>query len=246
MKTNWDYTDRAHTYDKRADYSGEAIQSLIEKINCPKASSVADIGAGTGKLTKLLSLYYSKIYAVEPNDNMRSYGINNTLNMPVIWSEGVGESTGLDGSSVDACFFGSSFNVLNQAKTLQEVSRILTSKGWFVCMWNHRDIEDSVQKQIELIISNELPLYDYGSRRNDPSPIINSSGLFGEVFSVNHKFDVIMEKKQIIDAWKSHDTLYRQSEGKFDKIISQIDRALTKNQYSIPYYTRIWCSQLRS
>ena len=87
MKTNWDYTDRAHTYDKRADYSGEAIQSLIEKINCPKASFVADIGAGTGKLTKLLSLYYSKIYAVEPNDNMRSYGINNTLNMPVIWSE---------------------------------------------------------------------------------------------------------------------------------------------------------------
>ena len=31
MKTQWDYTDRAHTYDKRADYSGTAIANFCSK-----------------------------------------------------------------------------------------------------------------------------------------------------------------------------------------------------------------------
>ena len=40
--------------------------------------------------------------------------------------------------------------------------------GWFACMWNHRDVEDPIQKNIENIITSFIPNYDYGLRRQDP------------------------------------------------------------------------------
>jgi hypothetical protein len=54
-----------------------------------------------------------------------------------------------------------------------------------------------------------------------------------------------MEKEAIIDAWKSHDTLYRQSGNKFDKIIGAIAEELTSQSYNVPYFTRIWFSKLK-
>tara|TARA_Y200000002_G_C22584231_1_gene622243 strand:+ start:379 stop:1119 length:741 start_codon:yes stop_codon:yes gene_type:complete len=244
MKTDWDYSERAHTYDKRADYSYEAISELIKNTNCDKNSLIADIGAGTGKLTKILVSYDLKVNAVEPNDNMRMYGIKNTEGMRVNWSEGVGENTGLQSESVNAAFFGSSFNVVNTEKTLMEVSRILKAKGWFSCMWNHRDTEDKLQKEIEKIIFKYIPNYSYGSRRTDPSQTILSSKNFNKVEKISKGFSVDMKRQDIIEAWESHDTLYRQSNGKFKDIIKAISELLTEDVYSIPYNTRIWFSQI--
>ena len=72
LKTNWDYSHRAHTYDQRADYSIDAVQDLHSRLVV--MVTVADIGAGTGKLTKLLLLNGLTVKAVEPNDNMRVMG----------------------------------------------------------------------------------------------------------------------------------------------------------------------------
>ena len=54
IKTNWDYTTLARHYDLRADYSKILIKKILKKIKCKENYPVADIGAGTGKLTKLL------------------------------------------------------------------------------------------------------------------------------------------------------------------------------------------------
>ena len=242
MKTEWDYTERAHTYDKRADYNQKAVNKLLQKTGCSPDKPVVDISAGTGKLSKMLLNFGFTVRAVEPNDNMRKYGIENTKNKSISWSEGTGENTGLNDSSVYAAFFGSSFNVVNQPMALKEVSRILVPGGWFGCIWNHRDVEDSLQKEIENIITSFLPNYDYGLRRQDPSPIISDSGLFSEVIHVEERFYVSMKTSNIIDAWKSHNTLFRQSDGKFSDIIKEISNILTADEYLVPYFTRIWFS----
>ena len=242
MKTDWDYTDRAHTYDKRADYSDKAITKLLKKTGCSPDKPVGDIGAGTGKLSKMLLEFDLTVHAVEPNDNMRRYGIKNTQDKSIFWSEGTGEKTGLEDSSVYAAFFGSSFNVVKQQKTLEEVARILVPGGWFSCMWNHRDVEDSLQKEIEKIITSFIPNYDYGLRRQDPSLVITNSGLFSQVENIEERFLVSMEKMEIVDAWKSHDTLFRQSDGKFNDIINEISNILTAEKYLVPYFTRVWFS----
>jgi ubiquinone/menaquinone biosynthesis C-methylase UbiE len=246
-KVNWDYTEHASHYDKRADYSDDAIRNLLKAIACDRSKPVADIGAGTGKLTKELLKHGLTVSSVEPNDAMRTIGIQNTKGEPATWSVGTGEATGLPTSSAYAVFFGSSFNVVDQTLALSEVSRILAPKGWFACMWNHRDLDDPIQQRIESIIKSTIPAYSYGSRREDPTNVINKSGHFSAAKSIEGSFVWKMPKSDVIVAWKSHATLKRQagSDSVFDRIIQEIASYLDTLPQSIdvPYTTRIYFAQ---
>jgi len=245
MKTNWDYSDRARTYDKRADYSESAVSAAISHTGLTEDAEVADIGAGTGKLTKILQRHFSKVFAVEPNDNMRSHGENNVKSGRVFWSEGSAESTGIDSERISAVYFGSSFNVVNYDLTFSEMRRITKSEGWFTCMWNHRDTHDEIQFEIEKIIRTNIPSFDYGARRESPVKLLDNSGFFKEVTFFEDRFEVFMNKSDVIAAWESHDTLYRQSDGRFNEIIQAIARLIPDSGINVPYFTRIWVTQLK-
>lgn len=39
----WNYTDRAEHYDKRADYSKEAVETLLQEIGADPSKPVADM-----------------------------------------------------------------------------------------------------------------------------------------------------------------------------------------------------------
>ena len=246
-KVTWDYTQHATHYDKRADYSSEAIRRLLKEICCTPNWSVADIGAGTGKLTKELLKHGLTVRSVEPNDAMRKIGVENTRGRSANWSVGTGEATGLPTSSVQAAFFGSSFNVVDQSLTLSEVSRILLSKGWFVCMWNHRNLNDPIQQRVEAIIKSSIPTYSYGSRREDPTRIIDMSGYFFGAKSIEDTFVWKMARSDVVVAWKSHATLKRQAanDSLFNSIIQEIANYLDElpEVIDVPYTTRIYFAQ---
>ncbi len=245
---SWDYTDHAAHYDKRADYSEAAIVELIRLTGCAPGKPVADIGAGTGKLTKELLKQGLTVRSVEPNDAMRAIGIQNTTGKPVTWSAGTGEHTGLPSRTFHAAFFGSSFNVVDKTKTLAEVCRILGPNGWFGCRWNHRDLNDPVQLQVESIIKNSIPSYSYGSRREDPTSVIEAQGRFSPVTRIERSFTWNMSRSDIITAWKSHATLRRQAktEAIFDAIIRDIETYLGSRgaMIAVPYTTRIYLAQM--
>lgn len=241
----WDYSELAHTYDKRADYSLDAISQVLVAIGAAPWKLVADIGAGTGKLCVPLAKLGLTVQAVEPNDNMRAYGQRNSEGLSVLWRDGTGENTGLPPSSVHATFFGSSFNVVDQAAALKECARILAPVGWFVCLWNHRDLEEPLQRRIEEIIKAHIPGYGYGLRREDPSTVIEGSGLFGKVAHCSGRFVARVDRDDFVDAWKSHATVARQAGPQFTAIIDEIRAALGQQSVvEVPYTTRIWYAPL--
>jgi len=249
LKVSWDYTEHATHYDKRADYAADAIEALVDATGCTQALPVAEIGAGTGKLTKELLKLGLTLRSVEPNDAMREIGIRNTRGGSVTWSVGTGESTGLPSNTFQAVFFGSSFNVVDQKATLAEVRRMLRPQGWFGCMWNHRNLDDPLQQAIESIIKAHIADYSYGSRREDPTAVINASGCFAPARSIERPLAWAMSKEDVIVAWKSHATLRRQagSDAVFARIIEAIARHLAPlpSVIQVPYTTRIYYAQLR-
>jgi hypothetical protein len=52
------------------------------------------------------------------------------------------------------------------------------------------DLNDHLQNQIENTIRQIVPDYTYGTRREDPSAIINESKLFGQVDYLERNFNV--------------------------------------------------------
>ncbi len=250
MRVTWDYSERSHSYDKRAEYSSEAIQELLNKMRLCNNLKLVDIGAGTGKLTKHLVKSGCEVIAVEPNSNMQSYGRTNVEaengnRKTLTWMFGTAEDTGLPDNIAQAAFFGSSFNVVDQKAALQETRRIVRKNGWFCCLWNHRDLSDPIQMKIEDIIKTRIPRYDYGKRREDPTQILLNSAFFYEVQSVKRKFKAKMAREDIIAAWRSHDTLYRQSGNLFNKIIDEISEFLSDQIYTVPYETCGWMAQFK-
>ncbi len=246
MQTTWNYTALAPYYDRRAEYAPNAIDRLVEIAGLSRGDRVADIGAGTAKLTRPLVARGLRVHAVEPNDAMRAIGIENTRGADVCWSEGTGEQTGLPDHGYAMVFFGSSFNVVDRAAALREVARIAVVRGWFGCLWNHRDLDDPLQKEVEATITAHVPDYGHGVRREDQTAVIDDSGLFEAVDHVEARSVAPTRVEDYIDAWRSHATLQRQAGEAFDRVVDAIRRVLPPSgKISVPYTTRCWVARLR-
>ena len=246
MKTEWDYTELAEAYLKRPDYSSEAVDRLIALSGAKPGDPLCDIGAGAGHLTLHLARAGFDVTAVEPNDAMRANGINRTAGFPnVRWVDATAEHTGLADSSFVMTTFGSSFNVTDRGLALAEAARILKPGGWFACMWNHRDLDDPIQARIEAIVKESIPEYSYGTRREDQTGVIDQSGLFGPVTTINGMVTHRQDVEDCIGAWRSHATLERQAGKNFPGVVREIEkylRGLGTAFLDVPYTTRIWAA----
>jgi ubiquinone/menaquinone biosynthesis C-methylase UbiE len=248
MKTEWDYTELADAYIKRPDYAVGAIDEMLRLAGLHNGGKICDVGAGVGHLTKLLARHpRSEVVAVEPNDAMRKNGMRELKALSnVVWLEGCGEATGCPSGSFDLVTFGSSFNVTDPHAALKESARILKKRGWFACMWNHRDLTDPLQERIESIIKDHVPSYSYGSRREDQSDVIAASELFGPVRKIEGSVTHVQKIAECIEAWRSHATLQRQAGPKFSSVVRGIETFLSElkgETIAVPFVTRVWCAQ---
>ena len=248
MKTEWDYTTLADAYLKRPDYADAAINAMLAIAGAEKGDRFCDVGAGVAHLTLMLASRGLDVIAVEPNDAMRANGIKRTEQHDnVQWYEGTGEQTGQGENEFDMVTFGSSFNVCDRQAALVETARILKPGGWFACMWNHRQLEDPIQASIESIIKNQVEGYGYGTRREDQTAVIDSSGLFGPVVHLDARVNHQQTIAECVEAWRSHATLERQAGDSFVSVVREIEaylESLNVDVIQIPYSTNVWVAQL--
>jgi len=248
MKLNWDYTELASKYDDRADYDSNLISKVYSSHNLAAGPTILDMGAGTGKLTKELVKQDCHVIASEPNAAMREIGMKNINNPNCRWIGSAGESIDVPKSSIDSVWFGSSFNVVNHDVLKNELQRVLKPASWLTCLWNHRDLEDPIQMSVESIIKIEIPEYNYGTRRQDPTSQINQMNLFQDVIFHESRFTVVVPTSSYIEAWKSHATLQRQCRDQkhFLDLINKIEDYLENySELNVPYVTRLWTTHLK-
>ncbi len=119
----------AEDYERgRPGYPVEAVSIA----GVPSTSAVLDLGAGTGKLTRLLATAYDRVIAVEPADAMRA--ILSTHCREAL--AGSAEAIPLDDDSVDAVFAAEAFHWFDWERALAEIARVLRPGGTLVLMWN--------------------------------------------------------------------------------------------------------------
>jgi len=121
----------AQDYDRwRPGYPLEAIDWLVP----PSAARIADVGAGTGKLTGLLLGRGLQVVAVEPDADMLAVL---AANFPGVKAEQAGaENLPLDDASVDAVLVGQAWHWFNHELALAEARRVVRPGGWLGLIGN--------------------------------------------------------------------------------------------------------------
>ena len=104
------FTGRAEAYVRaRPGYPDAAIDYIRALV--PPDAVFADIGAGTGKFTSLIARHGNRIYAVEPNDDMREQLIIAMTPYPnALISDGTAENTKIPDHTIDAIICAQSLN----------------------------------------------------------------------------------------------------------------------------------------
>ena len=241
---DWDYSVLAASYEKRAPYAAEAIAEALDTACLPARARALDVGAGTGRLTAILAACGLAVTALEPNREMRAIGVEKTRGLDVAWRDARGENTGCADASFDLVAFGSSFNVFDPTLALREASRVLHGAGWLMCLWNHRDLTDPLQAKVEASIRRNVRDYRYGTRRDDPSGLIDASELFGPVLFVERCFMHRTHRADFIDGFRAHATLRRQSGALFPRVLADIEHELASEEWlDVPFSTRVWMAQ---
>ena len=117
------YDSIGKQYTKTRIPDSRIIQKIIDLLNLPPGSIIADIGAGTGGYSQALADRGFSVYAVEPSSVMR---IQASEHPQVKWLTGYAEALPLPDQSVDAVISILTIHHFSDlAKSFQEMHRIV-------------------------------------------------------------------------------------------------------------------------
>jgi SAM-dependent methyltransferase len=141
MKSIDKFSGRADVYSKsRPSYPNEFLNYLISANSLNESSKVADIGSGTGILTRQLLERGLSVIAVEPNVDMRTAAeeeLNQFAHFTSI--KGTAEETTIPDKSVDLVIAAQAFHWFDHDKFKLECKRILRQEAKVALVWNSRD-----------------------------------------------------------------------------------------------------------
>lgn len=166
------FNQKANAYSfGRPAYANTFIDMLYSKQCFNSQSIIADIGSGTGILSKQLLDKGSIIYAVEPNIEMRIKAENKLKSFKNFYSvNGTAEHTTLENNYFDFITVAQAFHWFNGNLFKKECNRILKSNGKVFLIWNTRNTAADVNIQQSMIFKKYCPNFvgfSGGIKEND-------------------------------------------------------------------------------
>jgi SAM-dependent methyltransferase len=141
----------ADAYERaRPEYPDPLLDWLVEQLGLAPGASVLDVGAGTGKLTRPLLDRGLRVIAVEPIAGMRAALAATAPGADV--REGVAEALPVEDAGVDAVVAGQAFHWFADERALAQFARVLRPAGRLGLMWNARDLDQPLQRQVDDIV----------------------------------------------------------------------------------------------
>lgn len=160
----------ADAYERaRPGYPDAAVRWLAGDHPC----DVVDLGAGTGKLTRLLVAVGHRVTAVEPLPEMLAQLERAIPGVRAL--EGSAEAIPLPDASIDVVTAAQAFHWFDHGPALREIARVLRPGGRVALIWNTRDESKPWVAELSDAIVGRT-----GVDQGAVAPI-DASGLFDEV-----------------------------------------------------------------
>lgn len=134
----------ADEYDRgRPGYPAEAIDHVAEAFGLDEASTVVDLAAGTGKLTRRLTGRFGRLVAVEPLPGMLARLSERSPEVEAF--SGSAESIPLPSDIADAVLVAQAFHWFAGPAALAEIARVLRPRGGLGLIWNMSPWEEGAE-----------------------------------------------------------------------------------------------------
>ncbi len=240
------FTVRAADYVKyRPDYPADAVASILEGLGGAGSLTAADIGAGTGILSRMLADRGVHVIAVEPNAAMSREAAPHNL---VQWREGTAESTGLQSGSIDLVTSAQAFHWFRQREAVAEFHRILRPGARLAVLWNTRDERDAFTRAyIEVIhaVNGEHP----AEQREIEQGVVEADGLFSPPLLRTFEHRQVLDREGLIG--RATSASYVPREGKaFEILRDQLSKLFERHKDSrgnvrLLYVTKVYLATRR-
>jgi SAM-dependent methyltransferase len=156
------FSNRVENYRRyRPSYPLKLLELIRDTGGLHAGSIVADIGSGTGILTRLLLEQGWTVHAVEPNAPMRQAAEEDLGTDPRFHSVNArGEATGLPPACADAITCAQAFHWLDRDAARMEFARVLKPEGWAFVIWNERKSITDFDREYSELLSTLGEVYD--------------------------------------------------------------------------------------
>jgi SAM-dependent methyltransferase len=134
------FSDVADDYELgRPGYPPEVVEVITARLELPPRARIADVGAGTGKLTRALVAAGHEVVAIEP-----LAGLRERLREAVPEADargGAAEALPLAEAEVDAVVCANAFHWFDAPRAVAEFARVIRPGGGLALIW-HDGVED--------------------------------------------------------------------------------------------------------
>jgi SAM-dependent methyltransferase len=172
MKSTDKFTDKAEVYAKyRPSYPLDYIVYLITETGLNEDCTIADIGSGTGILTRQFLERGFTVIGVEPNDDMRTVA-EQTLGSDLLFTsvKGTAENTTLNNNSLDLVTVAQAFHWFDIERFRLECQRILKQDAKVALVWNSRDGSSDLNKESTEVCQKYCPHFNGFSGGMEETP----------------------------------------------------------------------------
>ena len=242
-----------HKFDKKGEIYSKARPSYPDELfiylkdqNLISESTVAaDIGSGTGIFTEKLCPYVSRVFAVEPNDGMRSVAEGKYAAYENIISvNGCAEDTKLSDKSVDFITVAQAFHWFDRQSFKTECRRILKNDGNILLVWNDRDTESELIRENYEINRKFCPNFKGSSNGIDFGKDSFADFFDGDFEVINFRNDLIYDKDAFISRCLSSSYAPNQGDENYNMYVNELRELFEKYSKSsvvpYPYITRCY------
>jgi ubiquinone/menaquinone biosynthesis C-methylase UbiE len=231
----------ADAYERsRPTYPAAAVARLAEELGIGPGRAVLDLGAGTGKFTRLVVALGADVVAVEPSAAMRAEFESVLPDVPM--HEGTGERIPLSDSSVDAVVVAQAFHWFDAPRASAEIARVLRRGGGLGLIWNERDESVPWVAELSRVMQWDVRMpYAVGT---DFRAVLDATGRFTPARYERFSFAQELDRDGLCERVSTTSYIASMAPAERDAILESV-RALVADfpeRFELPYRTEVfWC-----
>ena len=244
------FDSNAAAYERaRPSYPAEAVAHVVGHGAIGPGRRVIDLGAGTGKLTRLLVPTGADVVAVEPVAGMRVQLAAALPGVEVL--DGTAEALPLPDHAADAVTVAQAFHWFDPPVALSQIRRVLQPGGHLFLIWNMRDrSHDWVRDFGDLLVDGPHLERPYDSYYDvDYAALVASAGAggFTPVELWSHSWEQPCDPELLVARAESVSVVGALADGERARVLDRVRHLAQthpdlagRTTFGFPYVTRVY------